>query len=146
MFADAQNILLFSSYGSEIPTDEIFDLCKRLGKTVYFPKVTGKDMRFFRVNDLSELSEGFHGIKEPAGDTGEYIPAEKCINDLMIMPGTAFDREGYRLGYGGGFYDRFLAKTPELINKTIAIGYKMQETEHIPADEHDIKPGKIILV
>ncbi len=146
LFADAEKILLFASFGSEIPTDNIFVLCKRLGKTVFYPKVNGKEMIFYRVDSLSDLTGGFRGIREPAADAGEFIPSENCSKDLMIMPGTAFDREGSRLGYGGGFYDRYLAKLPEMKEKTIAIGYKMQETEHIPADEHDIKPGKIILV
>ncbi len=146
LFADAENILLFASFGSEIPTDNIFELCKRLGKTVFYPKVNGKDMVFYRVDSLSDLTEGFRGIREPAADAVKFILSEKCSKDLMIMPGAAFDREGSRLGYGGGFYDRYLAKLPEMKEKTIAIGYKMQETEHIPADENDIKPGKIILV
>ena len=146
LFNGAKNILLFASFGSELPTDNIFKLCKKLGKSVYYPKVVEKDIIFYKVEYLSELSSGFHGIREPSGETEKYIFSDESGMDLIIMPGVAFDNEGYRLGYGGGFYDRFLAKMPVFIQNSIAIGYKMQETEHIPADEHDVKPGKIILV
>ena len=64
----------------------------------------------------------------------------------MIMPGVAFDKEGNRLGYGGGFYDRFLAKWPDLVLRSVGIGHKMQETVHIPTESNDIKPEMILLV
>ena len=144
-FTDSSRVLLYASYGSELPTDGIFDLCAGLGKRVYYPKVRGKEMQFYRIDSLSELKEGFHGIREPIGDSEEdtYDNGE---NDLMIMPGVAFDKEGNRLGYGGGYYDRFLAKWPALAKKSVAIGYKMQETVHIPTESNDIKPGMILLV
>lgn len=145
VFNKTSRILLYASYGSELPTDGIFDLCAGLGKRVYYPKVRGKEMQFYRIDSLSELKEGFHGIREPIGDSEEYT-YDNDENDLMIMPGVAFDKEGNRLGYGGGYYDRFLAKWPALINKSVAIGYKMQETVHIPTESNDIKPGMILLV
>ena len=145
IFKDSSRILLFASYGSEIPTDGIFALCKEQGKRVYYPKVCGKEMHFYRTDALSELKEGFHGIREPEGDSEEYEYYDGA-GDLMIMPGVAFDKEGNRLGYGGGFYDRFLAKWPDLVLRSVAIGYKMQETVHIPTESNDIKPEMILLV
>ena len=65
---------------------------------------------------------------------------------LMLMPGAAFDRYGYRLGYGKGFYDRFLQNKPQLQQRTIGIGYKCQLVEKIPISEYDVKPYQVICV
>ncbi len=144
LFRSSENILLFASYGSEISTDGLIDKCLLLGKKVFLPKVEGKEITFYRVYDPDELDNcGYKGIREPAGDSvifsGEYSKS------LLIMPGVAFDEEGYRLGYGGGFYDRFLSGKDELVLRSIAIGFKVQEVSALPHDELDIKPGRVML-
>ena len=147
----AKNVLLFSSFGSEIPTGPIFDYCMKNKIWTYYPKVIGDKIEFFHVYHPGFLEpNGFKGIKEPKGDSMkydyEYYAGQPFFNTFIILPGVAFDKEGNRLGYGGGFYDRYLAEKPLLILNSIAIGYKMQEVPAIPVDEHDIKPSKIILV
>ena len=147
----AKNVLLFSSFGSEIPTGPIFDYCMKNNIWTYYPKVIGDKIEFYHVYHPGFLEpNGYKGIKEPKGDTMkydyEYYAGQPFFNTFIILPGVAFDKEGNRLGYGGGFYDRYLAEKPLLILNSIAIGYKMQEVPAIPVDEHDIKPSKIILV
>lgn len=149
----AEYLLLFANYGSEIDTSMIFEDALSKGKKVYFPKVTGTDMIFYRVNSVQDLIEGYKGIREPRGNTAVY-PGENlelepqkaelwiCDKTLMIMPGVAFDRKRQRIGYGGGFYDRYLADKQWM--HTIAIGYKCQMLEEIPAEERDIRPGQVI--
>ncbi len=144
LFRSSENILLFASYGSEIRTDGLIEKCLYLGKKVFLPKVERKEISFYRIYDLNELDNcGYMGIREPVGDSvifsGEYNKS------LLIMPGVAFDAEGHRLGYGGGFYDRFLSGKDELILRSVAIGFKMQEVSALPHDELDIKPGRIML-
>ncbi len=145
----AEYLLLFASYGSEIDTFLILEDSLIKGKKVYFPKIVGKEMHFYRINSPQDLKEGFKGILEPSGNTECFIPEfrDPKLSDienktLMIMPGVAFDRNRRRIGYGGGFYDRYLSDKPWI--HTIAIGYKCQMLEEIPTDETDIRPGQII--
>lgn len=142
----AEYLLLFAGHGSEIDLSFLVEDALKKGKNVYFPKVKGKEMNFYRVTDLAELEKGYKGIFEPKGDTGIF-PGEKgktslADKTLMIMPGVAFDRQRRRIGYGGGYYDRYLADKPWL--RTIAAGYRCQLLLEIPSDEQDIRPGQII--
>jgi len=144
-------LLGFVSYGSEIDTEGILTeaLCK--GKEVYVPKVMRtrekSEMRFYRISSMEELQEGYRGIREPSGKSQEYrYTAENAEHTLMLMPGAAFDPLRGRIGYGGGFYDRFLSDKPALCQRTIAVGYRCQMREEIPMSEHDIRPCQVICV
>ena len=114
------------------------------------PKVEGEELHFYRIESLQELKEGYKGIPEPAGDSEEFIYASLSESEkkklLLIMPGVAFDPEKNRLGYGKGFYDRFLSGKDELMLRSIAVGHRCQLAEHVPHDEHDRKPYQVILV
>lgn len=148
-FYGSDIFLCFVSYGSEIATQELLQEALRLGKKVYVPKVTNvsddSKMHFFRMTDLSELSEGYKGIPEPTGFTEKYeYRAEEAEKTLLLMPGAAFDGFRNRLGYGKGFYDSFLADKEALQLRTIAVGFRCQMVEEIPAREGDIKPCQVI--
>lgn len=139
----------FASYGSEIDTHELIKEAIRMGKQVFLPKVTGVSQEsricFYQITDFSQLSAGYMGIPEPAGNTAEYMyHPEEAERTLMVMPGVAFDGFRNRLGYGGGFYDGFLAGKEELQLRTIAVGFQCQMVEEIPVREGDIKPCQVI--
>lgn len=145
-FYRAEKLLCFVSFGSEIDTLDVIWEALRKGKKVFVPKVEGAEMEFYRIWSPEELQEGYKGIQEPDGTTEKY-----CYNPgegektLMIMPGVAFDPFRRRLGYGKGFYDRYLAGKDELQLHTIAIGFRCQEVEEIPEDSRDIRPYQVIL-
>lgn len=146
-FYRAQTLLCFVSYGSEIPTGDIIEEALRKGKKVFVPRVEGENMNFYRILSLEELTEGYRGIPEPDG-TGEvyrYCPGEQ-EETLMLMPGVAFDSLRRRIGYGKGFYDRYLEDKEELQLHTIAIGFQCQLVEEIPQEERDIRPYQVITV
>ena len=91
------------------------------------------------------MQGGYRGIPEPAGDTEQYVFSEpEADRTFVLLPGVAFDRQGNRMGYGKGFYDRFLAEYPALIKRTLAIGFACQLVEQIPTEEYDIKPNSIL--
>lgn len=149
-FYRAQNVLLFVSYGSEIDTTELLREALRMNKKVYVPKVCGEDMEFYRINSLDELTEGYKGIPEPTDTTPTrmYIEKERVKlgeSVLMIMPGACFDKTRNRIGYGKGFYDKYLSDKPDLLTYTIAVGFACQEFEALPFEENDIKPYQVIL-
>lgn len=143
----SDTILGFVSYGSEICTTEILENALQDGKRVYVPKVEGQEMRFYRIQSLTELKEGYKGIPEPEGNTEsyEYAP-EEAANCLLLMPGSVFDPLGNRMGYGGGFYDRYLADREALRLRSIAVGFRCQQVESVPVEETDVKPYQVILV
>lgn len=152
-FYGSEVLLCFVSIGSEIDTGEIMREAFRRKKKVYVPKVIlGSQeprMRFYRIASLEELSEGYRGIPEPSGMSEEFryeADEGETAHVLMLMPGAAFDRYGYRLGYGKGFYDIFLQNKPQLQQRTIGIGYKCQLVEKIPISEYDVKPYQVICV
>ena len=95
-------------------------------------------MDFYEIRDFSELQKGAYGILEPTGD--RLLLPQK--DDLMLVPGAAFDRNGYRIGYGGGYYDRYLRRHPDM--KTIALAYDFQIISRVPAEEFDVPAGEVL--
>ena len=146
-------ILGFVSYGSEICTLEILEEALKKGKKVYVPKIErdGQSdegtMEFYSIRNLEELKEGYKGILEPDGSSEKYVyDADEAKETLILLPGVGFDPYRNRMGYGKGFYDRFLADKEELQIRSIGIGHVCQRVDEIPMDENDIKPYQVILV
>ncbi|MBE5883192.1 MAG: 5-formyltetrahydrofolate cyclo-ligase [Lachnospiraceae bacterium] len=146
-FYMADTVLTFVSYGSEIDTTDILREALAKGKKVYAPKVTGQDMVFYRICSEKDLVLGYKGIREPVGDTEPFLYDPTATDRvLMLMPGAVFDLQKNRIGYGKGFYDRYLADKEELRLKTIAVGFQCQMVEELPANDWDIKPYQVICV
>lgn len=143
----SDTVLAFVPYGSEIDISEILQDALAKGKKLYLPKVEGDDMFFYRVESLADLEEGFKGIREPKGDTEVFAYREETADKvLMLMPGAAFDTLRNRIGYGKGFYDRYLQGKAALQLRTISVGFSCQMVEEIPAEELDIRPYQVICV
>lgn len=135
---NAGSVYTYVSYNGEMDTYHIIRQAFLEDKRVFVPKVEGDDMHFFEIYDIEkDLQPGAYGIMEP-NTLGEDISRE----GLMIIPGLAFDRKKNRLGYGGGFYDRYL-KRPNTHCK-VAIGFDFQIIERIPTDEYDIPVDYIV--
>ncbi len=119
---NAEWVYVFVSYGTETDTRMLIDfLLKSLFHRVAVPRVDGKEMEFYEIKSLDGLKPGYNGIPEPA--SGEPLPGKDCI---MVMPGLVFDQYHGRIGYGGGYYDRYIARhKQERIFKT-AIAYNFQ--------------------
>lgn len=140
-------LLAFVPYGSEIDISEILQDALAKGKKLYLPKVEGEDMHFYLVESLEDLEEGFKGIREPKGDTECFAYREELADKmLMLMPGAAYDSLRNRIGYGKGFYDRYLQGKAGLQLRTIAVGFSCQMVEEIPTEELDIRPYQVICV
>ncbi len=134
----AKTLYGYLPYNQEVRTVPILQRALQDGKKVAVPKVYGDTMRFIYLEDLTQVEKSAMSIPEPVAD-------EPVANDptaLVLMPGLAFDRKGNRMGYGGGFYDQFLAREPD--HPTVALCYDFQVVESIPADDHDI-PVDLVL-
>lgn len=135
----------FVSYGTEVDTRELIRGLleeQKQGHRIHVavPRVAGKEMDFYEIHDMTELQSGYHGILEPA----EYCPKVEATEGIMLLPGLAFDREGHRVGYGGGYYDRYLARFGGPSLHLYAVAYDFQIVDHIEAGKHDIPPHRII--
>lgn len=127
-------IFIYVNMESEINTVDIINKLLDMGKRVAVPKVLSKnkEMVALEIKSLSDLNEsGAFGILEPdmsKKDVGNEV-------DLIILPGLAFDRRGFRVGYGGGFYDKFLEKYDKV--QRISLCYNFQIIENIPEEDFD---------
>lgn len=141
-YKEAENIFIFVSFDNEVDTHGIITKALEEGKKIYVPKIKSKDrgMEIFRIKSMDDLEEGYFGVLEPL-DESEKITGDDL--DLIVVPGIAFDREGHRLGYGGGFYDRFFQNLTKEIPK-IALGYNVQVAEEIVREKHDEKINGLI--
>ena len=142
---NAKAILCFAGYGSEVCTMELAQELLRLGKKVYMPRVNGEEMDFYRITGLNDLAEGYKGIPEPKEFCVDIFTADdykNCDKVVMLMPGAVFAPDGSRIGYGKGYYDRYLAKC-DIMNR-IALCFSLQIIESIPSDEHD-KNARVIV-
>lgn len=107
-FQTAETVFVYASYKSEVNTKNLIQEAFKAGKRVAVPKVNGKEMDFFEICSWEELFPGYQGILEPQVQEKEPILPKK--SDLLLLPGVVFDRKGGRIGYGGGFYDRYLSR------------------------------------
>lgn len=114
-FADAPAVLTYYSIGSEVDTHGLIDRALQAGKVVALPRCQpgSRTMGWHVITTTADLVLGFGGILEPRDDVSTLIdPHELDSTALALVPGLIFDRHGYRLGYGGGYYDRFLSDFP----------------------------------
>ena len=132
VYRDAKTIYGYMPYNQEVRTIPMMEQALRDGKRVAVPKVYGDTMKFIYMDDLSQVEEGYYNIPEPIADG----PVAEDPTALVLMPGLAFDEKGNRMGYGGGFYDKFLAQEPD--HPTVALCYAFQMVDHIPTEEYDI--------
>ena len=138
-FNRADRIYTYVSMDNEIDTIMFIDYSLSLEKRVFVPRVSGKDMEFYEISDISELNPGYMGIYEP--DINGKEP-DYSRTGFMCMPGLAFDRSYNRIGYGGGFYDRYLSVDNKLYKAALA--YEAQLLESIPAQDGDVRPDMIV--
>ena len=137
-YREARTIYGYLPYNQEVRTAPILEQALADGKKVAVPKVYGEEMRFIYLSDLNQVENGYCGIPEPVADE----PVADDPTALVLMPGLAFDAKGNRMGYGGGFYDKFLWAEPT--HPTVALCYDFQMVEDIPTEEFDI-PVNLVL-
>lgn len=139
-----QWLYTFVSYDTEADTIELIRYYLegegRGSKRIAVPKVKGQEMDFYEISSMNELKPGYRGILEP--EEKRPVIAEAGV---MIMPGLVFDRKLNRIGYGGGYYDRYISKygSSKLLKTAIAYDFQIIDGD-IQADLHDIKPDIII--
>lgn len=128
----ASAIYGYLAFNEEVRTLPMLRQAQKDGKRVAVPKVFGTEMRFLWLDDLDAVAPGYYGVPEPVAD--EPVAGDETA--LILMPGLAFDPEGHRCGYGGGFYDRYLAAHPN--HPTLAMCYDFQMLAHLDAESFDV--------
>ena len=138
-YKDASLLLAYVAAQREVETRLLMRCAWDDGKKVAVPRVDGDGiMHFYYLRSLKDLEPGAFGIMEPRADCRICEPEE----GLLLMPGVAFDEQGHRVGYGGGYYDRYLEKHPHLIH--IALAFEFQIFPEVPSEKHDICPDLIV--
>lgn len=137
-YRQAKTVYGYLPYNQEVRTIGLLQRALQEGKRVAVPKIYGDEMRFIYLDDLSLVEKSSFGIPEPIADE----PVADDPTALVLMPGLAFTKHGDRMGYGGGYYDKFLANEPH--HPTVALCYDFQIVDRIPTDDHDI-PVDIVL-
>lgn len=143
-YEEADHILLYADYRHEVMTRELFEDAILHKKKVYFPKVSAIDcsMEFYQVVSVKQLESGYQGIREPKAEEETRYIFRKEEDTLMIIPGVAFDTEGYRIGYGKGFYDRYLQNKRQLTRMGLA--FAGQIVEPFAHGEFDVRMDKVV--
>ena len=136
-FLCADTIYCYVDYCHEVGTLKIMEKAWEEKKRVAVPKIENDSMRFYFIERIEDLSSGYRGILEPKSTH----PANEK-EALVIMPGAVFDRERNRIGYGKGFYDKFLNTHPDC--KTIALAFECQFVDKVPKTQHDVSPTFLI--
>ena len=137
-YRNAKTIYGYLPYNQEVRTVPMLERALKDGKQVAVPKVYGDEMKFIYLTDLSQVEKGYAGIPEPIANT----PVADDPTALVLMPGLAFTKNGDRMGYGGGFYDKFLAAEP--LHPTVALCYAFQIVDQLPTEQYDI-PVDLVL-
>lgn len=150
VFQKCNKILLYAPIRSEVDTQDIYKEAYALGKEIYYPVVQGKEMEFYCVDEMTAWQTGAFGVREPEADEAKRFAPEEDDRVIVIMPGTGFDREGNRIGYGGGYYDKYLQKLADVLKSAsvckIVVAYECQVVDvgRIKKEEHDVRVDFII--
>ena len=141
VYQEAETVLIFMSISHEPDTDEIIRHALRAGKTVAIPKCVGNDLVFYRIDSPDDVNPGRFSVPEPVRTDDQYR-VRMTDQSLIILPGLAFDKNGFRLGYGAGFYDRYL-KDDSYRNK-LMIAFSFQEVDQVPIHTDDVPVDWIV--
>lgn len=139
-YREAKRVFLYLSFRSEVDTWKLLEQIWNDGKETAVPRTEGTDLVFCLIESREELMSGFCGIQEPLRSCQTVRPK---VGDLILVPGAAFDGRGFRMGYGGGFYDRFLSGIPGSCRR-IGLAFESQVFEEIPTDLHDCRLDGVI--
>ncbi len=136
-FKSSQTVFCFLSFGSEVVTDDIVSYCLQNYKTVAVPKIIDGIMTACSIDEKTEYILNKYGIREPVDD--KIVPKENI--DLTIVPALVYNVDGFRIGYGGGFYDKFLSG---YAGRSIGIIFKEFISNNFIPDENDEPVGYVI--
>jgi 5-formyltetrahydrofolate cyclo-ligase len=139
---ESSTLMVFLSFGSEVRTDGLLRWGWEAGKRIVVPLCRPEDRGLTPclLGSFAELEIGRYGIREPKGEMIRPVPREEI--DAILVPAVAFDRRGHRVGYGGGYYDRFLTGVPRAVR--IGAAYSCQIVERVPEDPHDLPIHRIV--
>lgn len=144
-FLEADALYCYVDFKGEVGTREIIERAWQSKKKVYVPAVSARNMEFYQIFSFLELEKGTYGILEPYM-RGRERKAD-IVRDgrvLIILPGAVFDEKRNRIGYGGGYYDRYLASCVNFRVHTIAAAFEFQVTEKIETEKTDISPELLV--
>lgn len=126
-------VYCYVSFGGEVDTRRLLSSLWKRQIPVAVPRVEGRELHFYWIHQMEDLRPGFHEIPEPVPGCKEA----KEPSAMVLVPGTAFTEAGGRLGYGGGFYDRFFLREPE--HRRIGLAYEFQMKKELPLEAHDMR-------
>lgn len=136
-FKTAEWIYTYIDFNNEVMTREIVEKAWQNGKRVAAPKVEGRELVFYEITSYQQLMPGYFGVPEP-----EDCSAANREDALIIVPGVAFDPDRHRIGYGQGFYDRYLSR--HTLHPTVAVAFDFQVMKEVPSDPQDVLPDMLI--
>ena len=131
LFQQAEKMLVYAPLGNEVDICPVMEEGWRQQKRIAFPKVFGETMRYFEISSFSQLEEGTFHVMEPV----ETNPID-WEEALVLVPGVAFDRQGSRMGYGKGYYDRFFEGKTDCVK--VGVAYELQVADQLPTEENDL--------
>ncbi|MDA3846230.1 MAG: 5-formyltetrahydrofolate cyclo-ligase [Vallitaleaceae bacterium] len=129
----ASCVFVYMSMFHEVDTYDFIVESLALGKTIAIPRIENKTMDFYKIEDIEDVKQGYFGILEPVSN---HILTPRD-NDLMIIPGLAFDIQGYRVGYGGGYYDTYISTHQGIQYVKAGVAYEVQVTSEVPRKSYD---------
>lgn len=138
IYKNCQNILAYSTIQNEVDLSQIINQALLDNKNLFLPRVEGDSMNFFRINNTDKLQIGSYNILEPQNGT----VYQDSTNSIMLVPGIAFSTQGARIGFGKGFYDKYLSQHNSIFK--IGIAYDWQITKSWVTNEFDINMNMII--
>lgn len=144
-YKDAEIILLYMDYRSEVMTTALAETLFASDKRIFAPRVKGFDIIFYEINSMEDLESGYQGIREPI-ENRERLLEEATLKEqkcLLLVPGAVFDLGRSRMGYGKGFYDRFLEKHGDKVT-AVGLAFSCQIAKQIPTEVHDRKMDLVI--
>lgn len=146
-FREAEILLVYMDYRSEVMTTGLVEklLLPENGKRVFAPVVEGLDIAFYEIGSLSDLHKGYQGIREPESSK-EKLFTEKLMREnkcFLLLPGSVYDRQLGRMGYGKGFYDRFLRRFEGIPNAGLAFSCQIAPVP-VPSDSRDVKVERVV--
>ena len=142
-FAAADGVFTYLSFGAEVDTRRLIEAALEAGKTVALPRVVSgtRSMDWYAIDSLDGLERSPFGMEEPPADPARAVRPADFARPVALVPGLAFDGAGFRLGYGGGFYDSFL---PDFPGTAVGLCRVAQLVDRLPHDAHDVPVGRIV--